>query len=124
VRNRSEARAAELARSGVEALWGSLEDLALLREAAARADAVIYAASCAHDARVIDALSTAAVVFRLAAERARTGARYHAVADEGIPLRTLAGVISRRLGVPMVRTLSSRARPCSGRARRPRDTGT
>jgi nucleoside-diphosphate-sugar epimerase len=44
----------------------------------------------------------AAELFRLAAERARTGARYHAVAEQGITLRSLATAIGQRLALPVV----------------------
>ena len=42
----------------------------------------------------------AARLFRLALEQASAGACYHGVAEEGIPLRDLAGAIARRLNVP------------------------
>ncbi|MBW3128437.1 SDR family oxidoreductase [Hymenobacter profundi] len=44
----------------------------------------------------------AARLYRLALEKGVAGARYHGVADEGIPIRTIAEVIGRHLGVPVV----------------------
>ncbi|MGI5222876.1 SDR family oxidoreductase [Nocardia sp. CA-290969] len=43
----------------------------------------------------------AAVLFRLALEHAEPGTAWHAVADEGDPVRDIAAVIGRRLGVPV-----------------------
>lgn len=44
----------------------------------------------------------AAHLFRLALEKAPAGSVLHASADEGVPLRAVAEVIGRRLGVPAV----------------------
>jgi nucleoside-diphosphate-sugar epimerase len=43
----------------------------------------------------------AAVLFRLALERAPAGTSWHAVADEGDAVRDIAAIIGRRLGLPV-----------------------
>jgi nucleoside-diphosphate-sugar epimerase len=43
----------------------------------------------------------AARVYRLAIEKGRAGRLYHAVAEEGLPMRDLAGVIADGLSVPL-----------------------
>ncbi len=48
----------------------------------------------------------AAHLYRLALEKGAAGARYHGVADEGVPTREIADVIGRRLHLP-VRSLSA-----------------
>jgi nucleoside-diphosphate-sugar epimerase len=44
----------------------------------------------------------AARLYRLALEKQQSGSKYHAVAEEGVPLREIAGVIGRGLNVPVV----------------------
>jgi nucleoside-diphosphate-sugar epimerase len=43
----------------------------------------------------------AAKLYRLALEKGAAGVRYHAVAEEGVPLREIAEAIGRRVNVPV-----------------------
>jgi nucleoside-diphosphate-sugar epimerase len=47
-------------------------------------------------------LLDAAHLFRLALEKAEAGSVLHAVADEGVPVREIAGVLGSQLSVPVV----------------------
>ena len=49
-------------------------------------------------------------LYRLALEKHEAGSRYHAVAEEGVPVRDIAEVISRGLKVPVV-SLSTEEAP-------------
>lgn len=44
----------------------------------------------------------AALLYRLALEKGSVAARYHGVADEGVPTRDIAEVIGQQLNVPVV----------------------
>lgn len=46
-------------------------------------------------------VSDVARLYRLAVEKAAPGARYHAVAEEGVAFRDIAATLGRRLGLPV-----------------------
>ena len=49
-------------------------------------------------------------LYRLALERGQAGARYNAVAEEGVPMRAIAETIGKRLGLP-VKSIGPSAAP-------------
>jgi nucleoside-diphosphate-sugar epimerase len=51
----------------------------------------------------------AARLFRLALESAPSGARLHAIDDEGVPVRDIAAAIGRHLGVPVASVPAEKA---------------
>jgi nucleoside-diphosphate-sugar epimerase len=54
-------------------------------------------------------ISDAAELFRLAFEKGQPGARYHAVAEEGVPIRDVAEAIGTRLNLPVESLTSDQA---------------
>ena len=50
----------------------------------------------------------------LALEKGRAGERHHAVADEGVPFRTIAETIGRKLGLPVKAVAPDEARESLG----------
>jgi nucleoside-diphosphate-sugar epimerase len=122
---RSDSSAAALTAAGARVHRGDLDDPGGLRSAAGASDGVIHYGDGDHGflaAQVAIARAKgvsgfigdgsnrwsaahqldAAHLFRLALENAPAGSRLHAVADEGVPTRTIAEVIGRHLAVPVV----------------------
>jgi nucleoside-diphosphate-sugar epimerase len=54
-------------------------------------------------------VNDAARLYRLALERHEAGARYHAVAEEGVSLRQIAEIVGTGLGVPVVSLTTEQA---------------
>jgi hypothetical protein len=52
----------------------------------------------------------AARLYRLVLEQATPGTRWHGVAEEGVPMRAIAGLLGERLGLP-VRRISAEEAP-------------
>jgi nucleoside-diphosphate-sugar epimerase len=52
----------------------------------------------------------AAHLYKLVLEKGSAGVRYHGVADEGVPFRDIAGVVGRRLNIPVVSKTSEEAK--------------
>ncbi|NVN24797.1 SDR family oxidoreductase [Asaia siamensis] len=72
-----------------------LVQLALQTGRSAYIDDTICQWSAAH-------LIDTAQLFRLAVEKGAAGARFHATAEEGVPVREIADAIGKRLGMPVV----------------------
>ena len=106
----SEAAAAALAAEGVNAGVVRLPQV----HDTARQGLISYAiqvyrtqGSCAYIGEGLNRWSAAPVLdvarlYRLAIEKAEAGARYHAVAEEGVTMRAIAETIARRLNLPVV----------------------
>lgn len=74
--------------------------LPLLIELARRAGEAAYIGDGANRWPGVQ-VGDAAVLYRLVLENGRAGARYHAVAEPGVPLREIATLIGKKLGVPV-----------------------
>lgn len=68
-----------------------------------------YVADGANRWAAVHVLDTARL-YRLALEKQEAGARYHAVAEEGVPVREIAAAIGRGLKVPVVSKSPEEAR--------------
>ena len=107
---RSDAGAKALAAARAEVHRGDLEDLESLRRGAAMSYLIAVAREKGISAYIGDGLNRWPAVhrfdcvrlYKLALEKGSAGARYHAVAEEGVPVREIAEAIGRGLKVPTV----------------------
>jgi nucleoside-diphosphate-sugar epimerase len=77
------------------------QGLVTLLIAAARAKGVSAYIGDGHNRWPAAHVSDVARLYRLALEKGTAGARYHAVAEEGVPLNVIATAIGRGLNVPV-----------------------
>lgn len=85
----------------------------MLIDAARREKAAIYVDDGHHRWPAVHRLDTARL-YRLALEKGVAGGKYHGVAEEGVPVKAIAEVIAKRLGVPAVSRSAAQAAEALG----------